>query len=529
MKVFRSLRWQIQSWHTILLVLIVGGMLTSFYYYERQVKIQLLDAELWSPVHAILPLFAIGNGETMRESNPSSFHPGGQRRGPKRIGGGPPPLPPRGPRHGPGGGPPEGGFPFFDDEEVLEFDAFLENERRPRNIDTHRLESIEQRGYYICAWVQREEIYKSEMGPTEVPLPTAIVGVGPENSSVQSRWNGGNRELIQPTPNGSVLIGVSSDRIDADLAVFRNKLVLLGVAIVLVGYTGGWWIAKSALKPVELMSKAATQISEGDLSQRIDESRTENELSDLAHVLNESFEKLESSINQQVRFTADASHEMRTPLAVILAKSELALSRERSPEKYRDTIQACHDSATHMHALIESLLELSKVDSGQFDVFLEKGDLSQLVEESVALIQPLAEQKDISITCDISDATTRFDVQRLKQVLINILSNAIKYNHAGGRVEVRLAGAGDIAEIRVKDTGPGINEAELPHVFDRFYKADDSRKSEKGSTGLGLAISKAIVVAHHGDIRVSSIVGEGTTFVIEIPASLSYAPRLIIL
>ena len=517
MKAFRSLRWQIQSWHTMLLVLIVGGMLTAFYVYERQVKVQLLDKELWGPVHAIIPAFKVNGG-----NGPPSRGQGGPMGGTRQSSEGewfdemfPPSHQPK--RRGEGS-PPAGQRPQGGDREAVGPMGGPNGGRNPEDPNKDRIiEKVVADGYYVAAWIEGLEFYSSVNAPQSISKPMMAQGEPRLNSGALTRWNGGNRELIQPTPQGSIVVGISGDRIEADLETFRNKLLLLGFVIIAVGYAGGWWIARRAMLPVVEMEKTAKQISGGDLSQRIDVENTESELGGLASVLNDSFGKLEQAVTQQVRFTADASHEMRTPLAVILAKSELALMRDRSPEKYQETIQTCYDSATHMHSLIESLLELSRIDSGQFSVDLQQGNLGLLVNDSVELIKPLADQREIKISSEVSEVMSVFDHQKLKQVFINLLSNAIKYNREGGGIEVKLNALGKKVFIQVTDTGPGIAANALAHVFDRFYKVDDSRKSEKGSTGLGLAISKAIVEAHQGDISVTSVIGDGTSFTIELP------------
>lgn len=505
----------------MLLVLIVGGMLTAFYYYERQVRVQLLDKELWGPVHAILPAFKVNGGMGLPGQ---SERERGMPRGGSRPSGDeewfdemfPPPAMEQG--HG-GRRPPMGHRRPMPGRESSVAMGPPDQSRNSNDPNKDRIiEDVVGEGYYVAAWTG-EEVFYSVNAPASIPEPKIVREESgkAKSAGARSRWNDGNREILQPTPIGVIIVGISGDRIESDLANFRNKLLLLGFIIISVGYAGGWWIAMRAMRPVVEMEKTAKQISGGDLSQRIDAENTKNELGGLANVLNESFEKLEQAIIQQVRFTADASHEMRTPLAVILAKSELALMRDRSPEKYQETIQVCHDSATHMHSLIESLLELSRIDSGQFNVDLKRGDLGQLLNDSVGLIKPLADQREIKISSEVSELSSEFDHQKLKQVFINILSNAIKYNRQGGGIDVQLKALGKKVFIQVTDTGPGIAANALAHVFDRFYKADDSRKSEGGSTGLGLAISKAIVEAHHGDISVTSVLGDGTSFTIELP------------
>lgn len=496
---FRSLRWQIQSWHTILLVVIVGGMLTAFYYYERQVKVHLLDVELWSPVHAILPTFRVSASDLGFEEELDRDRP---RRGKEERSG----------RRARRGG-----------ERLLrpeQYRQFSEDKVKYENLNFEghpNLERIEEGGHYIKCWIGTRSVYASKHAPSDVPIPDEEIGLGPMKSGVMARWNHGNREVIQPTPTGFVLIGVSADVIEADLADFRNKLILLGGGILAVGYIGGWWIARRALKPIQAMSQAAVQISSGDLSQRIDEVETKNELHDLAAVLNHSFEKLEESFTQQRRFSADASHEMRTPLAVILAKTELALARERPAEKYKETLQMCYDSASHMSALVESLLELSKVDSGQFKIVRKLGQLSILVEDCIQLVAPLAENKGIKVESDLLDVRCAFDEQRLRQVVINLLSNAIKYNKQDGFIRVEMETEAENVLIKVIDSGPGLSDEDAACIFNRFYKVDNSRASERGSTGLGLAISKAIVDAHGGSISVDSELGTGSEFVVSLP------------
>lgn len=279
----------------------------------------------------------------------------------------------------------------------------------------------------------------------------------------------------------------------------------------------GWFITSRSLKPIKRISSTAQKIAKGDLSGRIKTDDTESELGQLTSVLNDTFSKLQKSFEHQVRFTADASHEMRTPVAVILAKCQFALNRERSNEKYKETIQTCHDSAQHMRTLIDSLLELSRVDSGQFEILRQPGDYSSLAQECANLLQPLAEKRSITMECELSPSRGEFDSQRMRQVFINLLSNAVKYNHDGGTITLTVQASEEATTISVKDTGPGISKDQIPHLFERFYRADKARTNRRESTGLGLSITKAIIEAHGGTIEVDTKIGVGSVFRIVIP------------
>jgi two-component system, OmpR family, sensor kinase len=279
--------------------------------------------------------------------------------------------------------------------------------------------------------------------------------------------------------------------------------------------TGAWWLIGRALQPVENISAAALKISSGDLSQRISVAETESELGRLAEVLNSTFARLDTAFAQQKQFTADASHELRTPLAVMISEAQTALARERNPADYRESLAACLDTAQKMRQLTESLLELARLDAGQEGLRMETNDLAAIVQNCMNLVSPLAASRNLQIHCDLAPASALCDATRMAQVITNLLTNAINYNRDGGeiRVAVRVATGGVI--LSVADTGQGIPATDLPHVFERFYRANKARTG--GNTGLGLAISKAIVEAHGGAIEVSSREMVGTTFTVTLP------------
>jgi two-component system, OmpR family, sensor kinase len=291
----------------------------------------------------------------------------------------------------------------------------------------------------------------------------------------------------------------------------------IGAAVLLLGIAGGGWIATRAIRPIEDISSTAVKISAGDLSLRIDIGDTETELGRLAGVLNSTFTRLDAAFSQQSRFTSDAAHELRTPVAVILTQTQAALSRERTAVEFRKTVEACQRAAQRMRRLIESLLELARLDAGQEPMQRVRFDLSETIRDCVELIRPLADERKITIHCNLPMFQCDGDPDRLAQVITNLLTNAIQYNEKEGRVQVGVTAEKGMAVLTVADTGQGIPTDDLPHIFDRFYRVDKSRSGSAGRTGLGLAISKAIVAAHSGNIEATSQLGVGTTFTVRLP------------
>jgi len=270
---------------------------------------------------------------------------------------------------------------------------------------------------------------------------------------------------------------------------------------------------------VEEISAAASRISAGNLSEPITGANADNELGRLAGVLNSTFARLEAAFAQQRQFTADASHELRTPLAVIISEAQTALARERSSGEYRETVEACLDTAQQMRRLTESLLELARLDASQEQIQREHLDLSENTRACVERIRPLAQERGIKIHCDLAPAQVCGDADRLDQVITNLLTNAIHYNKPNGEIRVSTRSENGAAIVTISDTGQGIAAEDLPHIFERFYRADKSRSRAAGRSGLGLAISKAVVDAHDGTIEVTSQPGAGTTFTVRLPAN----------
>ena len=249
------------------------------------------------------------------------------------------------------------------------------------------------------------------------------------------------------------------------------------------------------------MSDTIDGINARRLSERIDLAEFDSELGWLGAILNEMLGRLESSFEQQVRFTADASHELRTPLSVILAHIELALSRPRSDEEYRDALSTCGRAAVRMKAMVEDLLTLARADAGQLELKAGPVDLDAIAEECVELLDALADRRGVTLELSGGPSTAWGDPDGLGRVLTNLVTNAILYNRPGGRVVVTTALEGNEAVLTVSDTGAGIPEEDQPMLFRRFYRADPARSREHGGSGLGLAICRSIVEAPRGPDR----------------------------
>lgn len=326
------------------------------------------------------------------------------------------------------------------------------------------------------------------------------------------------REVIVRGPRGAtVLVGQSGEEDRRRLREFLTTALAASAGALGLAMVGGWFLAAWTLAPIARISEAASGISASNLSRRIDVRRTENELGKLATVLNVTFDRLEAAFVRQVRFTADASHELRTPLAVLIAHCELALRKDRSPDDYRRTIETSLKSARRMTAVIEGLLTLARADASAIDLEHEPVDLAELVEEGVAMLRPLADPAGVSLEVEAEPVAAPGDRERLREVIGNLLTNAVRYNCPGGRVAIALRREPDAAVLEVADTGIGIPEKDRPRIFERFFRAEPTLSRDRGGCGLGLAISKWIVEAHGGLISFSSREGEGTTFTVRLP------------
>lgn len=332
------------------------------------------------------------------------------------------------------------------------------------------------------------------------------------------REQGAFRVLEESDSRGfQVVLARSIDSERERLAALTGALIGIGLGVLSVGLLGGWWLARRSTRPIEEVSLRAGEITARDLSARLSQEGLPLELAGVVEAFDDVLERLEVAFERQARFTADASHELRTPLSVIHAQAELALERERTVEDYRTALETCRRSAERMSGIVSGLLTLARFDAGHSELKDESVALAPLIESTLDLLRSEAEANEVEIGCELTSATVPGDRDLLAEVVTNLVSNAIRYNRPGGRVDVRLSAEADRAVLSVSDTGRGIPSEALPRLFDRFFRVDAARSRSEGGSGLGLAICRRIVEAHGGTIEVESEVGSGSVFRVRLP------------
>ncbi len=302
-------------------------------------------------------------------------------------------------------------------------------------------------------------------------------------------------------------------------------VVLGGAAALAVGGIAAWWVARRVVQPLESLTRTTEQISARNLDQRLTIPPTSAEVTRLAAVFNLMLDRLQSSFQQQVRFTGDASHELRTPVSVILTQSQHTLARPRRSEEYVVALETCLRAARRMKRLVDDLLLLARADSGRLEKRHEPCDLAEVTQSAMTLLEPMAVEHQVRMSSQLQSTPVSGDPVELAQVVTNLVTNAILYNRAGGEIFVIAHSRQHRAVLIVSDTGIGIAALDIPRLFERFYRADKARThgAEHG-TGLGLSIVSEIVAAHGGTIGVVSELDKGTTVTVEFPLRTSSRP-----
>jgi two-component system, OmpR family, sensor kinase len=315
-----------------------------------------------------------------------------------------------------------------------------------------------------------------------------------------------------------VQVGTSMESIEDTL---RRFLLLLTIAVPIaltVSLAGGWFLAGRALRPVDAITLAAQRIAAGDLSQRLTMSRAPDEIGRLAATFNNMIGRLDASFRQIRQFTSDASHELRTPLTIMKGETELVLRRPRPLENYQSVLESNLEEIDRMTHIVDELLFLSRADMGEVKMESLPVALESLVEDIHRQAILLGQEHNIEVVLGtVMPAVVQGDELRLRELLLNLVENAIKYSHANGQIEIALVSDGEQARLSVTDSGIGIAPEDQQRIFNRFFRTDDARAHTKKGTGLGLAICAWIAESHRGRVEVTSERGRGATFTVILP------------
>ena len=492
---FKSIRWTLQLWHAAILFLAVSSLGAVLYYSAWRTTYTEIDGEL---AGAARVFSGIATGSHLGGVSPSQQLAMATLRQTEFSQGPLSDTPP---------------------ESDLLASAPLAQLRAIPTDCLRRLGWENSQQPYFVVWAPDGSIIRQSVDCPATPAPfVANISTISQSTPPQFRQREDVREIVLPGPAGStILVGRSITREEAALADLRWSLVGAGGLVMIIGLLGGFALSQRVLRPIRLISETARAISASDLSLRIDGSEVKSELGSLARTLNNTFDRLESAFRRQTQFTADASHELRTPLAIIHSGSELALSRERTGQEYRQTIESNLRASRRMNALVDSLLLLARADADALPLEYCRFDLPQAAEDCITLLLPIARRRGISLSAGGAAVQIEADRNHILRLMTNLIGNAIHYNRDGGSVKITVSRESDLAVVKVSDTGNGIPQRDQPRIFQRFFRADKSRNGQTGGCGLGLAICKSITTAHGGDISFTSVPGSGTTFIVRLP------------
>jgi two-component system, OmpR family, sensor kinase len=338
----------------------------------------------------------------------------------------------------------------------------------------------------------------TDVGPEPVRMVTLPVSVGPHRYGVQ--------------------VGMSLD--DAYAVLRVGRWLVLSISVVMlagIGLTGAL-LARKALGPIDAIVRRARRIGESNLAERLPHPGTRDEIARLVETLNDMLGRLDRSFDAQRRFTADASHELRSPLSRLRAELEVTLRRSRTPREYEETLRSCLDEVERLQALTEELLALARLDASEESERAEALPIGDLVDAAIAAVAPEAKSRGVTVeVAPSSEIVVQVAPVAAKVALANVLHNAVKFSPAGGLVKTVVDVDRDEAVVTVSDSGPGVAAEEVPRIFERFYRGAASRTSETAGIGLGLAIARALIERQGGRISVAVSDEQGATFRIHLP------------
>ena len=315
-----------------------------------------------------------------------------------------------------------------------------------------------------------------------------------------------------------VQVGMSLENI---IQTRRRFLLIIASMLpfgLLLSGGGGWLLARRALRPVDQMTRTAQRISGERLDERIQESGNDDELDRLAKTLNDMLGRLDSAFHQMRKFSADASHELKTPLTILRGEMEVALRAQRSPEEYQRVLESGLEEIDRINHLVEGLLLLARVDAGMLQMERQPVALEKLLQEIGEQMNVVATSHFVDLQCgEFESVSLLGDREHLRRLFLNLVDNAIKYTETGGSVMLKLQSDSHWASVRITDTGVGLSPEDRRQIFNRFHRSTETRAKDAKGVGLGLSIAQSIAEAHGGRIEVASTPGKGSTFKVVMP------------
>jgi heavy metal sensor kinase len=300
---------------------------------------------------------------------------------------------------------------------------------------------------------------------------------------------------------------------------FEGMLLVAAPLFLILASLGGFWMSRRALAPVDRITRDARLISISNLSRRLEVPRANDELQRLTQTLNEMLDRIDKSVRRMVQFTADASHELRAPLTLIYTAAEFSLRRERKPEELLDAMRKVVRESARTASLVDDLLVLARADSGTDELRVAPVDLAAVARNVYEQVLTLAKPKHIQVSIDHAEeqVIVQGDEEALARLFLILLDNAVKYTPDNGQISFKVRSRDSHAEAIIRDTGIGIAAEDLPHIYDRFWRADKVRSRNLGGAGLGLSIALWIVQQHGGEIEARGEIGQGSQFTVRLP------------
>ena len=375
-------------------------------------------------------------------------------------------------------------------------------------------------------WIFRPARFLHTQSPLSAP-PAEGVAFLTTNLDLQ-QFRIAQQNVLLDGQSFRIDVAVPTEPFDQALDNFRLTEKRFLPLLVILASLLGYWLSGRALAPVNRIIESAERIGVQDLSHRLAVPEAKDELRRLTETVNAMLSRIELSVNRIQQFTADASHDLRTPLSLIRTNAELALRRPRTESEYRETLERILGASEETTQLIEALLTLARADVGVTQLQFEDIELTPLLHKAAQKAALLALEKGLAFSERLSEEPLllRADGAAAERLVLALLDNAIKYTPRGGRVQLCSRDAAGFAVVEVEDSGIGISDEDLPRIFDRFFRADQARSHETPGSGLGLSIAKWVAEAHDGRIEVSSRLGQGSLFRIRLPLAreAAFAP-----